>query len=172
MSTYYIFVGKNEYQVEINGNVFKINGETVQAALEALRESGLYLLRGGAWKRELHVQVQGNSQYVVDASGKHIVAKVEKSNAHLYRKVSAVGEGDLLAPMPGMVVSVLTVEGDRVEPGQVLVVLESMKMQMEMRAACAGKVSQVNARPKTMVAKGDVLVKIEMEDLTCPPERT
>ena len=166
MSTYYILVGKNEYQVEINGNVFKINGETVHAALESLRESGLYLLRGRAWKRELHVQPQGNSQYIVDANGKHVVAKVEKGNAHLYRKASAVGAGDLLAPMPGMVVSVHVVEGESVEPGQVLVVLESMKMQMEMRAACAGRVSQVNAQPRSMAAKGDVLVKIEVEEIT------
>jgi biotin carboxyl carrier protein len=165
MSTYYILVGKNEYQVEINGNVFTINGEIVSAALEALRESGLYLLRrGDAWRRELHVQPQGNSQYIVDANGKHVVAKVEKGNAHLYRKTSAVGEGDLLAPMPGMVVSVHVTEGDQIVPGQLLVVLESMKMQMEMRAACAGKVSQVNAQPKCMAAKGDVLVKIEVEE--------
>jgi biotin carboxyl carrier protein len=164
MSTYYILVGKNEYQVEINGNVFTINGETVHAALEALRESGLYLLSGGAWKRELHVKAQGNSQYIVDANGKHVVAKVEKGNSHLYRKANAVGEGDLLAPMPGMVISVHVTEGEWVEPGQLLVVLESMKMQMEMRAACAGRVSQVNAQPKSMTAKGDVLVKIEVEE--------
>jgi biotin carboxyl carrier protein len=165
MSTYYILVGKNEYQVEINGNVFKINGETVQAALETLRESGLYLLRGDALKRVLHVQARGNSQYVMDANGKHVVAKVEKGSARLYRKTSAARIGDLLAPMPGLVVSVQVAEGEWVEPGQVLVVLESMKMQMEMRSACAGRVSQVNAQPQSMAAKGDVLVKIEVEEL-------
>ena len=63
-------------------------------------------------------------------------------------------EGDLLAPMPGMVVRVHVTEGEQVEKGQLLVVLELMKMQMEMRAACAGKVSQVNAQPRMYGGKG------------------
>jgi biotin carboxyl carrier protein len=161
MSIYYVMVGKNEYQVEISDTLAKINGESVQAVLDVLKETGLYLLHGGAWKRELHVQAQGNSQYILDANGRHAVARVEKSTAGLHRKPATANTGDLAAPMPGMVVSVHVSEGDRVEAGQVLVVLESMKMQMEMRAPCAGKVALVPAQQKTQVAKGDVLVKID-----------
>jgi biotin carboxyl carrier protein len=42
----------------------------------------------------------------------------------------------------------------------VLAVLESMKMQMEMRSACAGVVDSVNVQPKTQIAKGGLLIKI------------
>jgi 3-methylcrotonyl-CoA carboxylase alpha subunit len=52
------------------------------------------------------------------------------------------------------------VQGDLVETGQVLAVLESMKMQMEMRCACAGVVETVNVQPKTQIAKGELLIKI------------
>jgi biotin carboxyl carrier protein len=160
MTIYYVSIGKNEYQVEINNNQFKINGEAVQAALIELGERGLYLLRHGAWKRELHVQSQGRSLYGLDVNGRHMVAKVEKSNGHQQRKTNAFSAGDLTAPMPGVIVSVHVAEEDMVEEGQLLVVLESMKMQMNLRAPCAGKVVRVNALSKGQTTKGDVLVKI------------
>jgi hypothetical protein len=100
MSIYYVMVGKNEYQVEISDTLAKINGESVQAVLDVLKETGLYLLHGGAWKRELHVQAQGNSQYILDANGRHAVARVEKSTAGLHRKPATANTGDLAAPMP------------------------------------------------------------------------
>jgi len=161
MTIYSVSVGKNEYQIEINNNQFKINGEAVQATLVALQERGLYTLRHGVWKRELHVQAQGNRQYSLDVNGRHAVAKVEKSNGHEHHKSHLAGAADLAAPMPGIVVSVQVVEDEMVIAGQVLVVLESMKMQMVLRAACAGKVIQVKAKPNLQFAKDALLVKID-----------
>jgi acetyl/propionyl-CoA carboxylase alpha subunit len=161
MTVYYVSVGKNEYKIEINNNQFKINGEAVQATLVALQERGLFLLRHGTWKRELHVQAQGNRQYTLDVNGRHAVAKVEKGIGHEHHKSHLANAGDLIAPMPGIVVSVQVVEGELVEAGQVLVVLESMKMQMILRASCAGKVIQVNAKPNLQFAKDALLVKID-----------
>jgi biotin carboxyl carrier protein len=161
MSIYNVSIGKNEYQVEIHDNQFKVDGETVKATLIALRERGEYLLRRGAWKSELHVQVMGNRQYLLDANGRHALAKVNKNIGHQIRIMNTTNDSDLVAPMPGVVVSVHVTEGDLVEFGQMLVVLESMKMQMEMHAPCAGKVARVNARPGTLMAKGDLLVKID-----------
>jgi len=163
MTIYYVSVEKNEYQIEINNNQFKINGEAVQATLIALQEHGLYLLRHGTWKRELHVQAQGNRQYTLDVNGRHAVAKVEKSNSREHRKANTTSAGDLTAPMPGIVVIVHVVEGQAVEVGQVLVLLESMKMQMILRAPCAGKVILVNTQPNSQVAKDALLVKIDPE---------
>jgi biotin carboxyl carrier protein len=160
MSIYYVTVGKNEYQIEINGNQYKINGELVQAALVALKERGRYLLNGVARKTEIYIESQGNSQYTLNAARRHAIAKVERSNSHQGRKIKTVNSGDLSAPISGIVVSVHVASGDIVETGQVLVVLESMKMQMEMRSYCAGVVGSVNVQPKTQIAKGELLVKI------------
>jgi len=140
MTIYYVTVGKNEYQVEINGKQYKINGELVQAALVALKERGKYMLKGIARKTEIYIESRGNSQYTLNAARRHAIAKVERSNSHQKRKTQAASSGDLTAPISGIVVSVHVVPGVTVETGQVLVVLESMKMQMEMRSACAGVV--------------------------------
>ena len=160
MTIYYVTVGKNEYQVEINGKQYKINGELVQAALVRLKERGKYLLDGVKRKTEIHIVSRGNSQYTLNADRRHAIAKVERSNSRWGRKAKKASSGSLTAPISGIVVGVHVTPGDTVEVGQVLLVLESMKMQMEMRSACAGVVDSVNVQPKTQIAKGELLIKI------------
>jgi biotin carboxyl carrier protein len=62
--------------------------------------------------------------------------------------------------MPGMIIHVLVAEGDLVEKGQAVVVMESMKMQMELRAPLAGRVERIMAQAHGQVDKGALLVKI------------
>jgi biotin carboxyl carrier protein len=161
MTLYYVSIGTNEYQIEISKIHSRINGESIQAALVELGERGLYILKKGPWKRELHVQSQGNSQYSMNAEGKHAVAKVEKSTGKARKKVNKAVEGDLCAPISGVVVKVNVKEGDQITEGDVAVVLESMKMQMLMRAPVSGIVKSVNVIFGSQLAKGDLLVKIE-----------
>ncbi len=161
MSIYHVLIGKKEYQVDISDNQYKIDGETVHVKLSTLKEQGFYLLQCGAWKREFHVQVMGKRQYLLDANGRHALAQVEKSTGHEHQKVRAARPGDLSAPMPGVVVSLHVSEGDSVEFGQLLAVLESMKMQMELHAPCVGVVTKVTTIPGTLMAKGDLLMKID-----------
>jgi biotin carboxyl carrier protein len=160
MTIYYVTVGKKEYQVEINGKQYKINGELVQAALVTLKERGKYLLNGVARKTEIYIESLGNSQYTLNADRRHVIAKVERSNIRRGSRVKTASSGSLTAPISGIVISVHVAPGDSVEPGQVLAVLESMKMQMEMRSACAGVVDSVNVQPKNQIAKGELLIKI------------
>jgi 3-methylcrotonyl-CoA carboxylase alpha subunit len=68
---------------------------------------------------------------------------------------------DIAAPMPGLIKSTAVAPGDSVEPGRVVVVMEAMKMQMEIRTPEAGRVIAVLARPGEEVARGAVLVTIE-----------
>jgi propionyl-CoA carboxylase alpha chain len=72
----------------------------------------------------------------------------------------AVASGSLLAPMPGTVVSVGVVEGDRVEAGQTVLVLEAMKMQHTVTAPLAGVVTEIDVRPGAQVAAGEVLAVV------------
>jgi biotin carboxyl carrier protein len=161
MTLYYVSIGTNEYQVEISNTLSKINGESVQAALIELGERGLYLLKKGPWKRELHVQSQGNSQYTMNASGKYAVAKVEKSNGMARKKNNKAAVGVMSAPISGIVVTVNVKEGDPVAVNDVVVVLESMKMQMLMRSPISGTVKSIHVNPGSQLAKGDKLVTIE-----------
>ena len=68
---------------------------------------------------------------------------------------------NIAAPMPGKVVRLLVAEGDAVEAGQGLLVVEAMKMQNEMKAPKPGTVVSLTAREGATVAAGEVLAAIE-----------
>jgi propionyl-CoA carboxylase alpha chain len=70
-------------------------------------------------------------------------------------------EGALLAPMPGKVVSVAVAVGDAVEPGQLLMIVEAMKMEHRVVAPEAGTVTGLRAAAGDQVQGGDLLVVIE-----------
>lgn len=161
MSLYYVSIGQKEYKVEISENVSRINGEEVKAVLTKLGERGLYLLKLGSQKRELHVHSQGKNQYVVNNNGRFAVARVEKSTGLKASRIPGKRVGDISAPISGLVISVNIKVGDLVSEGDVLVVMESMKMQMMIKSPVSGKVSHLNVIPGSQPAKGELLVRFE-----------
>ncbi|MFZ8907159.1 MAG: acetyl-CoA carboxylase biotin carboxyl carrier protein subunit [Poseidonia sp.] len=73
----------------------------------------------------------------------------------------AEDEGGLVAPMPGKVLEVLVAQGDVVEAGTPLMVLEAMKMEHRIVAASDGKVVAVHYAAGDQVAQGAVLLDLE-----------
>jgi propionyl-CoA carboxylase alpha chain len=76
---------------------------------------------------------------------------------------AAAGAGSLLAPMPASVVSVAAAEGDRVEAGEPIVVLEAMKMQHTIRAHEPGTVTALSVVVGQQVEAGGVLAVVTPE---------
>ena len=73
----------------------------------------------------------------------------------------AVGAGEqVTAPMPGNILKVNVNVGDKVKEGQVLVVLEAMKMENEIMAPCAGTVKQILVTKGATVDTGSAMVVI------------
>jgi biotin carboxyl carrier protein len=74
--------------------------------------------------------------------------------------VSAKGES-VVAPMPGNIIKINVNKGDTVKHGQVLLVLEAMKMENEIKAHADGKVADIKVEQGQCINAGDVLVVIE-----------
>ncbi len=68
--------------------------------------------------------------------------------------------GDVAAPMPGTVLKVKVAAGETVKKGQVLLILEAMKMENEIVAPTDGKVAALNVEPGRSVSAGEVMVTI------------
>jgi biotin carboxyl carrier protein len=76
------------------------------------------------------------------------------------RRRTARHQGSLVAPMPAAVVAVLASPGASVKRGDVLMILEAMKMELPVRAPGDGVVTAVNCRPGDMVQAGASLLEM------------
>jgi 3-methylcrotonyl-CoA carboxylase alpha subunit len=75
------------------------------------------------------------------------------------------GALEIVAAMPGRVLEVRVARGDRVEPGDLLVILEAMKMQNEIRAEAARVVAEVSCAPGQAVDAGALLLRFAPDRL-------
>jgi biotin carboxyl carrier protein len=130
------------------------------------REFSLEPLAAGSYS----VLIEGRSYAVIVGPGNEIqvngrTLSVEVFDPRSMRARGAAGAGEgrqkIAALMPGKVVRLLVAQGDTVESGQGLVVVEAMKMQNEMKSPKAGRVAEVRTRTDATVAAGEVLVVIE-----------
>ena len=69
---------------------------------------------------------------------------------------------EVKATMAGTIYEVHVAAGDEVTVGQVVIILESMKMEIPIEAETAGKVAVIHAQPGDFVNEADVLVTLEV----------
>jgi len=81
-------------------------------------------------------------------------------------KRSSGGAQEIYAQIPGRVVEVRVADGDRIDAGTTLLVLEAMKMQNEIRADCSGRVTKVECSAGQTVETGALLVRVEADPVS------
>lgn len=111
----------------------------------------------GGVRRRVEVHIEGDEVYVDSALGSSTLRRLPRFPT----VAGALGAGSLVAPMPGTVARVAVEAGAEVGAGEVVVVIESMKMEHSLRAPVAGRISEVRVAPGTQVEAGAVLAVLE-----------
>jgi len=107
------------------------------------------------------VSVDGKVYDVVVAPGGSIESVAQAPGGQVLQQSASVSaEETLNAPLAGNIFKVLVNEGDTVEAGEVVIVMEAMKMETEVRAVSAGEIVAINVREGDSVAVGDALLSL------------
>jgi acetyl-CoA/propionyl-CoA carboxylase, biotin carboxylase, biotin carboxyl carrier protein len=132
--------GQWEWSIGEDAGAFAIEGEMLTAAGEA---------------RRIGIHRHGDAVWLVDGAAEPVCFEVaEQTDA----AAGAAGGGSLEAPMPGVVIAVRAEPGAEVEQGEVLVVLESMKMELSVQSPRPGVVAEVLAGVGDRVTRGQTLI--------------
>jgi propionyl-CoA carboxylase alpha chain len=107
-------------------------------------------------RRRVRVDRDGQVRYADSALGASTLTELPR----FPEPEADVVAGSLTAPMPGTVVRVQVAPGDAVSAGQVLVVLEAMKMEHQVQAPADGRLTELNVSVGQAVEQGTVLAVV------------
>jgi biotin carboxyl carrier protein len=161
-------IGDEEYAVTAEKRsgclVVSVNGRELDVDLVSV-EPGCYSLLVGGDAVEVVVVRDGSRRYV--AVGGHSLVREERGGREQGAAAAVedvvAGIQTIRAPMPGKVVKIAAAEGDAVEKGRTVVVVEAMKMEHPLTAAGAGTVKKILCREGQNVDADQPLAEVEIE---------
>ena len=162
---YLTTVGDKTFTIEINDDRhIVVDGKTYVVDLEAMSSQSLYSLLLDSHSFESFIDEAEEGWRVLLRGDLYDVKVVDERAARLAKSAGGVaaqsGDYHLKAPMPGVIVSVPVAEGQAVKKGDILVILESMKMQNELKSPREGRVARIKAKSGDNVEQSQILVTV------------
>lgn len=162
---YITTINDKEYTVEtLDDHRVVVDGTVYEVDFDSISGQPVYSLLVDGQSYEAYVYPSDEGWQVL-IHGRLYAAQVEDERERRLRAaggggVAERGEYLLKAPMPGLVVSILVDEGQDVKKGDVLVVLESMKMQNELKCPRDGSISRLRVKPGDSVEQRQTLLSV------------
>ena len=161
---YITTVGGKEFTIEIiDEKHVSIDGRILEVDFESVSGQPVYSLIIDGKSYEGYVYPDEENWQVL-LHGRLYQASVEDEREKRLRMagggVSEGGEFHMKAPMPGMVVAIPVVEGQAVQKGQVLLILESMKMQNELKSPQDGIIHRIRVKAGETVEQKQALLSV------------
>lgn len=164
MSKVAVTLGGHTFEIEINLNLpsdaevpVTVNGAALRVTvpdLEAPIDQMEWIIVDD---RPHEIVIDPDLRWIRDYTGVHFL-EIRDLEGHVARPLSR--DGRIKAPIPGQIKAALVAEGDQVEAGQPLFILEAMKMENEIHASKSGVVSHIAVRAGQDVARHEVLAEI------------
>lgn len=160
-----VILQNDTHQVEKNEGFFQVNGQKLAWDIQWLGEGKIHLIKGNEsmeaelidWERETQsMRIRLGYQTATIQLKDRYALLLEKMG------ISTAGSGalkDIKAPMPGLILEVKVKPGDEVKKGDVVLILEAMKMENIIKAPGDGVVKEVKVNLKQSVEKNQVLIQ-------------
>jgi biotin carboxyl carrier protein len=149
-------IGKSVYRVGVDGSEFIVDGKkTGQSNYSLIVDNRSFEVDVDNTEDEYRVLVDGRSYHV------HLLDERRVRLGGIQSGIQLQGRQKVSVPMPGKVIAVLVSEGDEVEKGQGLVIVEAMKMENEVRSPVNGSIAEIKVNAGDAVEAGAVLVVVE-----------
>ena len=142
-----------QYKYTINGNKYEVEIGEIADNIASVK------VNGEDYKVEMEPEAEPEKPKVV--LGKPKAEPAADSSAATANSANVNRDNAVKAPLPGTIIEVKVQVGDEVQAGDVVVVLEAMKMANNLEAEKGGKVTAVLVQPGQSVMEDDALVVIE-----------
>lgn len=146
---------------------FEANGQVIHPVIQQVHEH-LWLVNHEKKAYTIFVHGVDEKQKTVDLSinGKRATVQIRSRIDQLLKQLGMEAQmaqklDTLKAPMPGLIHSILVQEGQTVEKGQPLLILEAMKMENILKSPGEGIIQQIHAQEKASVEKNELLISFQ-----------
>jgi biotin carboxyl carrier protein len=164
---YITTIGETEYSIEILGpRQVSVNGKIYDVDFQSVSGQPVFslLVNGNSYQPAVFAGEEDTLQVLM--RGALYIANVEDEREKRLKSAGGTGaavsgEFILRAPMPGLIVKIPVAESQDVKKGDVLVILESMKMQNELKSPRDGKVTRIQAKPGDSVEQRQTILSVE-----------
>ncbi|MBI3162301.1 MAG: biotin/lipoyl-binding protein [Chloroflexi bacterium] len=162
---YITTIDNQEFEIEVvDERSIRIGDRLLEVDFESVSGQPVFSLILDGHSYESYVY-QSEEDWDVLLRGRQYQVRVEDEREKRLRAAAGGGavergEFHLKAPMPGLVVSVLVEEGQEIQKGQVMLILESMKMQNELKAPRDGVMGRVRVKAGESVEQKQTLLSM------------
>ncbi len=164
MVKYHVVVEGRTFEIDVDadGRVW-VDRQPLEVDLEEIEGLSRYSLLVDHRSYDALVEMTGDDACQVIVGGRPYCARIEGGRQKPAQKAQSrrpSGPAEVQAPLPGLVVELRVTEGQPVQEGQVVAVIESMKMKIELRAPRDGVARGVQDVAGCQVAQGQLLATI------------
>jgi len=156
-----------EIEIDIKKNELTVNGKNISTDSIKIGADKFHILfDDGSYTIELLEKNETGKELTIAVNGKKQLVSVKDEFDELLHKLgmdnlSHKKMNEVKAPMPGLVLRIMVNEGDTIQKGDALIVLEAMKMENIIKATGEGVVKKIVAQTKQAVEKNQVLMVME-----------
>ena len=170
-----VTIGARDYEVELKSDSINVDGHEFLVSIEKGEEFVTVLVGDVAYRVALPPEDERKSGMTVEVDHRPFVLEFESglsitktttnpstpTTRSKKKTASAARKGAIVSELAGKILQVNFAEGDTIEAGEVILLLEAMKMENAIPSPIDGIVKELTNQPGARVAKNDILVILE-----------